>query len=164
MRPFFLFYAEDNRVRSVLRSCAINCGLDEAEPWLDEAEPSRGSSGVYFPSTIVPRSRRLYAGEHMGREAVWVGLLRVENSPDTLDHLWAMDLLLCAYPCASHRLVAAQPPLIQIVPGTVGLLRALGALDPADLTRRDSEKDQLEEGAIVPNLLPLPAALPRVPP
>ena len=46
MRPFFLFYAEDNRVRSVLRSCAINCGLDEAEPWLDEAEPSRGSSGV----------------------------------------------------------------------------------------------------------------------
>ena len=53
MRPFFLFYADDNRVRSVLRSCAINCGLDEAEPWLDEAEPwldeaepSRGSSGV----------------------------------------------------------------------------------------------------------------------
>ena len=53
MRPFFLFYAEDNRVRSVLRSCAINCGLDEAEPWLDEAEPSRGSSGVLFPNLIA---------------------------------------------------------------------------------------------------------------
>ena len=33
---------------------AEGAGLDEAEPWLDEAEPSRGSSKVIFQLQRAP--------------------------------------------------------------------------------------------------------------